>query len=419
MSNIVVRFENVSKRYILHHQKIQGLRDVFPYYLNRFTKNNISPKTHNEEFFALKDANFEMKKGEVLGVIGPNGAGKTTILKLLAGITEPTKGRVFVEGKVAALIEIGAGFHGDLSGRENIYLYGSIMGLRKRDVEEKFDSIVAFSELEPFIDTPVKHYSSGMYARLGFSVAAHVDPDIILVDEVLAVGDMNFQRKCHSKMEEIRQSDRIIVFVSHSLPAVESLCNRALWLDQGIIRELDSTKKVITSYINETNRRQLEQTTSMAHNHERKGSGEARITKVQITGTNGIERNNFSPGEDIVVRICFSATSRISRPIFGISVWSDEGIRVCTITTKAENTSPEFIEGDGTMRCMLKNPNFLPRLYFVRVAIDGANGSLPYDLWDKAGRFRIELPQTATKGNAVMDGSWGIVYVPSIWHLEK
>ena len=414
-----MRFENVSKRYTLHHQRIQGLRDVLPYYLSRFTKNSIAQKTRNEEFFALKDASFEIKRGEALGVIGPNGAGKTTILKLLAGIIEPTQGRVVVEGKVAALIEIGAGFHGDLTGRENIYLYGSIMGLRKRDIEEKFDSILAFSELEPFIDTPIKHYSSGMYARLGFSVAAHVNPDIILVDEVLAVGDMHFQRKCHQKMEEIRQSNRVIVFVSHSLPAVESLCSRALWLDHGIIRELDSTKKVIAAYINETNRRQMEQTASRDGNSERKGSGEVRITKVQITGADSIERNGFFLGEDIVIRMQYSASKRIFAPSFGISVWSDEGLRICTINTKAENVSPEFVEGVGTICCTLKNPRFLPRLYFVRVAIDDAQGKMPYDLWDKAGKFRIEVQQDAAKGNTILDGSWGIVHVPNTWHLEN
>lgn len=419
MGNIVIRFENVSKRYILHHQRIRGLREVFPYFLNRFAKKNSSQRTHNEEFFALKEASFEIRKGEALGIVGPNGAGKTTILKLLAGITEPTKGRVFVEGKVAALIEIGAGFHGDLSGRENIYLYGSIMGLRKRDIEEKFDSIVAFSELESFIDTPVKHYSSGMYARLGFSVAAYVNPDIILVDEVLAVGDMNFQRKCHQKMEEIRRSDRVIVFVSHSLPAVESLCDRALWLDHGVLRALDNTKKVITAYINETNRRQLEQSTFSDNRSERKGSGEVRISSVRITGANGMERDSFSLGEDIVIRIYFSASERIFSPIFGVSIWSDEGLRVCTITTKAEDTSPEFVEGTGTMCCILSSPNFLPRLYFLRVSIYDANGRLPYDLWDKAGRFKIEVPQTAVGEGAIMDSSWGIVYVPSVWRLES
>lgn len=416
--SVVIRFHNVSKRYRLHHQRVQSLRDAIPNIFG-WMVGRSREQAANADFYALKDASFEVKQGEALGVIGPNGAGKTTILKLLAGITAPTQGSLSVEGKVAALIELGAGFHGDLTGRENIYLYGSIMGLRKGEIDQKFDSIVAFAELEPFIDTPVKHYSSGMYARLGFSVAVHVDPDVVLIDEVLAVGDMSFQRKCHQKMEELRRSDRVVVFVSHSLPAVESLCNRTLWLDHGTIRALDDTKEVVTAYVNEVNRRQLDRTTVAEGASERNGSGEVRIMGVHITGVDGKERNSFSIGEDIVVRMSFVTSHKIASPIFGVSVWSDEGLRVCTITTKAENASPESIEGAGTMCCTLKTPNFLPRLYFLRVSVDDVEGRLPYDRWDKAASFRIEVPQAALKGNTVVDGSWGIVYVPSVWHLES
>lgn len=411
-----IQFHNVSKRYTLHHQRVQSLRDAIS---RLFGGMGSSPRRPAEDsnFYALKDVSFEVERGEALGLIGANGAGKTTIMKLLAGITEPTSGRVAVDGKVAALIEIGAGFHGDLTGRENIYLYGSIMGLRKREIDEKFDSIVGFAELESFIDIPVKRYSSGMYARLGFSVAVHVEPDIVLIDEVLAVGDMSFQRKCHRKMEEIRRSDRVVVFVSHSLPAVESLCNRALWLDHGTIRGLDETQKVVAAYIDEVNRRQLDRPDLSAGVSERRGSGEARITGIQVTGTDGRERERFAMGEDIIVRMGFSASRPIPRPIFGLSVWSDEGLRVCTITTQAENTSPDVIDGTGTMCCTLKAPHFLPRLYFLRLSIDDAAGMVPYDRWDKAASFRIDVPQA--KGDVVVDGSWGVVYVPNAWHLER
>ena len=217
-----------------------------PKIINRIisAQNNPFQNQTDDDFYALKDVSFELKQGEALGVVGPNGAGKSTILKLLAHTTEPTSGKIITDGKISALIELGAGFHHELTGRENIYLYGSIMGLRRKEIKEKFDSIVAFAELEKFIDTPVKHYSSGMYARLGFAVAIHVEPDILLIDEVLAVGDMNFRKKCYERLHEILSRERTtIIFVSHDIYRVQALCKKTLFWIRAVLEKLDLHQK--------------------------------------------------------------------------------------------------------------------------------------------------------------------------------
>ncbi len=241
MSAAVV-LDKVSKRFILHHQKPRSFQEAL---VNLFHRRNGT----KEEFWALRDVSFEVLEGESLGIIGRNGSGKSTILKLITRILEPTAGRISVSGRVSALIELGAGFHPDLTGRENIYLNGSILGLSRKEMNRKFDEIVAFSELERFLDTPVRHYSSGMYARLGFSVAINVDPDILIIDEVLAVGDEAFQRKCLDKIEGFRRQGRTVILVTHDLSAVSRLCDRAIWLAEGRIVGEDAPSSVIPAYM--------------------------------------------------------------------------------------------------------------------------------------------------------------------------
>ncbi len=237
MNDIVIKFENVSKRFKLGQKLLlkEALLEMFNF-------------TSSDYFWALKDINFEIKKGETVGIIGHNGSGKSTILKLIAGVMVPTKGRVKVKGKIAPLIELGAGFHPELTGRENIYINGAILGLNRKQIDEKFQEIVDFSELQEFIDTPVKHYSSGMYVRLGFSVAVHVEPDILLVDEVLAVGDTAFQIKCMKKIEEFKKKDVTIIIVSHSMILVRSFCSRAIQIDRSKLVADGLSGKIIKRY---------------------------------------------------------------------------------------------------------------------------------------------------------------------------
>jgi ABC-type polysaccharide/polyol phosphate transport system ATPase subunit len=248
MSDIVVSMEHVSKKF-KKGELFDSLRDLIPALTGRLFNSQKNKTLEVREFWAIDDVSFDVKKGEAFGIIGPNGAGKSTILKLLSGIIKPTSGVLQISGRLSALIEVGAGFHGDLTGRENIFLNGVILGMKKNDIRAKFDEIVEFSGLSEFIDTPVKRYSTGMYARLGFSVAAHVDPDILIVDEVLSVGDFSFQRKCIERMRSVIHSGATVIFVSHNLRAVAELCGRSLLLDHGKIVISGSTNDVIRSYL--------------------------------------------------------------------------------------------------------------------------------------------------------------------------
>jgi lipopolysaccharide transport system ATP-binding protein len=255
MNDTVIRAENLSKRYVIGHRrgKDDGLRHAIeaairnPLQWLRARKRAILEE--HEEFWALKDVSFEVRQGEVVGIIGRNGAGKSTLLKILSRITEPTTGRIRIKGRVASLLEVGTGFHQELTGRENIFLNGAILGMSKDEITRKFDEIVAFSEVEKFLDTPVKRYSSGMYVRLAFAVAAHLEPDILIVDEVLAVGDAQFQKKCLGKMKDVAGNGRTVLFVSHQIAAVTRLCQRALWFDCGRVREFSNADTVCARYL--------------------------------------------------------------------------------------------------------------------------------------------------------------------------
>ncbi|MEM7555302.1 MAG: ABC transporter ATP-binding protein [Cyanobacteria bacterium P01_A01_bin.84] len=257
MSDTVIRVNNLSKKYILRHQqegrKYKALRDVIVSQTKYLGKKLFAPKSklynsQREEFWALQDISFEIKQGDRVGIIGRNGAGKSTLLKILSRITEPSRGKISIKGRVASLLEVGTGFHPELTGRENIYLNGAILGMSKAEIKFKFDEIVDFAEVEQFLDTPVKRYSSGMYVRLAFAVAAHLEPEILIIDEVLAVGDTSFQKKCLSKMKEVSSSGRTVLFVSHNMAAIRSLCSEALLLNQGKIVAQGSTDDCITSY---------------------------------------------------------------------------------------------------------------------------------------------------------------------------
>jgi len=240
--SVAVSFKGVSKRFTLHHERPRTLQELTIGFLG-------GDRGRTEQLWALKDIDFEVEEGETLGIIGPNGAGKSTVLKLVAGIMRPTSGEIVVRGKVSPLLELGAGFHHDLTGRENIYLNAALLGVRERETKAKFQEIVEFAELERFIDVPLKHYSSGMYMRLGFALAVSVDPGILLIDEVLAVGDEAFQRKCLARVEEFQKEGRTIVFVSHALSTIAEMCHRALWLDQGRVRAIGSADQVVKEYL--------------------------------------------------------------------------------------------------------------------------------------------------------------------------
>ncbi len=252
MSDAIIKVENLGKKYIIGHQKQEkytALRDVIGNSVKSIFKPNSKTRNTQEEFWALKDINFEINQGDRVGIIGRNGAGKSTLLKILSRITEPTKGQIKIKGRVASLLEVGTGFHPELTGRENIFLNGAILGMSRVEIKKKFDEIVAFAEVEKFLDTPVKRYSSGMYVRLAFAVAAHLEPEILIVDEVLAVGDAQFQKKCLGKMKDVGKEGRTVIFVSHNIGAISSLCNKGIYLNSGILKYQGTIQKSVDCYL--------------------------------------------------------------------------------------------------------------------------------------------------------------------------
>lgn len=309
MSQAVIRVDKLSKRYVLHHRSMKG--DGLRHAMERAVRNPLkllrtsasASGKQKEDFWALKEVSFEVKQGEVVGIIGQNGAGKSTLLKVLSRITEPTKGRIQLRGRLAALLEVGTGFHQELTGRENIFLNGAILGMTKAEIRRKFDEIVAFSEIEQFLDTPVKRYSSGMYVRLAFAVAAHLEPEILVVDEVLAVGDSAFQNKCLGRMADIAQGGRTALFVSHNMAAVQRLCSHSLLLKQGRVAYFGPTSEAVARYLNEPI--SGAETTSLEDFPKRSGSGLIRLTSFHLEDAGGQRVQCVQSGMDFFIVLGF------------------------------------------------------------------------------------------------------------------
>jgi lipopolysaccharide transport system ATP-binding protein len=332
---------------------------------------------------ALEDVSFRVHKGQVQGIIGPNGAGKSTILKLLAGITRPTRGVVEVRGRVASLIELGAGFHPDLTGRENVFLNGQIMGLSRREIATRYRDIVEFAELDEFMDVQVKRFSSGMYARLGFAVAAHLDPDVMLVDEVLSVGDAAFQRKSQERMLAMVKSGKAVVFVSHNLIAVERMCDQVMWLAQGRMQSQGRARETIEAYLTcEENQFVDQQLTSL------QAPAGLCIRKVQLLDRESRAAPQFAGGEDISVSIEYRADRDLKGARFGIGVAGAKGL-VFVANMLVDGTSVNIPAGSGSVHCRLKNVPLMPGAYQLFGEVWGAEG---YDVlvrWSEWARFRI------------------------------
>ncbi len=337
MSDVVIRAENLGKKYVIGHQAENGryvaLRDVLMQNARTLwsrTKDLASGKPmiagdSMEEIWALKDVNFEIRQGEAVGIIGRNGAGKSTLLKILSRITEPSAGRVTIKGRVASLLEVGTGFHPELTGRENIYLNGAILGMTRAEIKRKFDEIVAFAEVEKFLDTPVKRYSSGMYVRLAFAVAAHLEPEILLVDEVLAVGDAAFQEKCLGKMKQVAQIGRTIFFVSHSMSAINALCSRTIWVGKGRIIQDSTTPQVVGAYLSSGNvaNRQSEWKVT-----ERPGDSYIRVVSVSLNDLDGNPATEMLISHDVAVEIIYDVLQPGARASLALTLFDATGLLI-------------------------------------------------------------------------------------------
>lgn len=367
-------------------------------------------RSRYEERKVLRGISFQVKKGEAVGLIGHNGCGKSTTLKLLTKIMYPDTGTITMNGRVSSLIELGAGFHPDMSGRENIYTNASIFGLTKKEIDARLDDIVSFSELEEFIDNPVRTYSSGMYMRLAFSVAINVDADILLIDEILAVGDANFQAKCFNKLKEIKAHGTTIVIVSHSLGQIEQICDRSIWIHEGLIRAEGPPKEIDLEYLDfmgqklqESTRKELEEKQQEEGSAEpaeeetqeetpeekkRWGSGAARIKKIRAYASDGAEQRIFRTGESIRFKLDYSVREKVPDAVFGIGIFNRDGVQCYGTNTRIDKL-PEFsLEKSGTAEILLEKADLLPGEYLLDFAIETGDG-IPVDYYREA--YKIEM----------------------------
>jgi lipopolysaccharide transport system ATP-binding protein len=367
MSDTVVRVENLSKKYILGHQKEDGyttIRDSISNgakgLLKPFRRGSQVIKPTAEEFWALKDVSFEIRQGDRVGIVGRNGAGKSTLLKILSRIVEPTSGQIGIKGRVASLLEVGTGFHPELTGRENISLNGAILGMSKAEISRKFDEIVAFAEVEKFLDTPVKRYSSGMYVRLAFAVAAHMEPEILIVDEVLAVGDAAFQKKCLGKMKDVGSEGRTIIFVSHNISALNTLCSEAVYLEKGKVKEVGKATNILKSY------------TSDLFDHDTSDLSMLRVSgygeKIRFTNISLISDDATVPfGIAITYALTIYSDINLESLSIGSSIFGHEGHCVGSLITKEKFS----ISANQSIDLELKLPNFnlAPGSYYAGLSI--------------------------------------------------
>ena len=374
MTETAIKVENLAKRYIIgkHAQKGDGLRHVIQNAMAsplRWASNGFrrDPRTY-EEFWALDDINFEVGVGEVVGIIGRNGAGKSTLLKVLSRITEQTKGRITLRGRMASLLEVGTGFHPELTGRENIYLNGAILGMTRAEIKRKFDEIVDFAEVEQFLDTPVKRYSSGMYVRLAFAVAAHLEPEILVVDEVLAVGDIEFQKKCLGKMSDVAGGGRTVLFVSHNMAAVQRLCDRSIVLSKGSMIFDGPTNKAIDIYLADARQTFAK---PLAERTDRAGTGDCIATSLTFLDAQGNELNEIATGQKTTVRVGYHCREGkvINNASVNVPILRED--RVCSVLSSVSvRDEPLVFSGDGYVDLTVDAWPFTEGLYQVDVYLE-------------------------------------------------
>jgi ABC-type polysaccharide/polyol phosphate transport system ATPase subunit len=409
-SDAAVVLRGVSKRFRLHRgREVLTVTDLC-------VRGGRARLFGGEELWALRDVSLELPRGRMVGIIGGNGSGKSTLLKLIGGILKPTLGTVRVSGRVSALIELGAGFHPEFTGRENVYVNGILLGLTRAEVRERFDDIVAFAGLRAFIDNPVKTYSSGMYMRLGFAIAVTVDPDVLLIDEVLAVGDEAFQHQCVGRIQEFKARGKTIVLVSHDLAAVERLCDEAVWLDGGRLLARGGTREVIDRYrvavaraeaAALTERHEVAQDAARGGSARRWGSREVEITSVRVEDAAGRERHLFHTGETARVILGYAAPAKVEQPVFGIKVTRADGVCCYASNTDIDGVDVPAVEGHGEVAIEFERLDLVEGEYLLDVAVHAKDYGRVYD-------YHCQLYPLAVR-SATRDG--GVFRPPHRWRL--
>jgi lipopolysaccharide transport system ATP-binding protein len=406
MSKPAIRLERVSKRFTLHHERPRSFQELF---VSAFRRRDAN----DEQFWALKDVSFEVEQGRSFGIVGENGSGKSTALKLIAGILRPTSGKLHVNGRLAALLELGAGFHPDLTGRENVFLNASVLGFSRREIARRFDSIVDFAELERFIDTPLKHYSSGMTVRLGFAIAINSDPDVLITDEVLSVGDEAFQRKCIDRIDDLIRRGKTIILVSHGLDLVRYVCSDAVWLDHGVVRAAGNSMEVIDAYLDYANakdRARKGDSLAEAATGEptrRWGTGEVQITGVELLDAAGRPTTFFETGGPLRARLHYHARERIKRPVFGVGMHYGEHILVNGPNTKSAGLQIDQVDGAGSVEFAVRSLPLLRGLYQLSAAVYDEHLLHAYDHHDRMYPFHVQQSHIRENmGMVWMEAEW-------------
>jgi lipopolysaccharide transport system ATP-binding protein len=420
MSEVMIRAEGLGKRYVIRHERAPrytALRDLIADKARaaaRFGRSNGSAPVV-ENFWALQDVSFDVRRGEVVGIIGRNGAGKSTLLKILSRITEPTSGRVELDGSVASLLEVGTGFHPELTGRENIFLNGAILGMSRIEIARKFDAIVAFAEVERFLDTPVKRYSSGMHVRLAFAVAAHLEPDILIVDEVLAVGDAVFQEKCLAAMKDVSRSQgRTVLFVSHNLGAIQSLCQSAMVLSQGRVSFRGGVEEAVRTYMQKDSARAVVDDLTQCL---RTGTGEARILSVRLEDDDARPASHFRMGEPLNIVVTARFHSPVQDPTFGINVVTDTGILASDCRSSHYGLKFGRAAGDVEYRMRIASVGLYPRGYIVEPWIADTAGFAEIDFVRGAGSFIVTSGPKFLSG-ANVTSHHGVAFIETSWRAR-
>jgi len=405
----IITFANVSKRYVLRNERPRSFREVFAGLLLR--RPPARPPRAN--LWALQGVSFSVERGESVGLIGPNGAGKSTALKLISRVIVPTSGQMRVGGRVASLLELGTGFHPDLSGRDNVFLNGALIGMGAAEMRRKFDSILDFSELAEFIDVPVKHYSSGMFARLAFAVSIHLDPEVLLVDEVLAVGDQAFQRKCLDRISRLQAEGVTICIVSHSLDTLRTVCSRALWFEHGRLRADGPADRVIRQYVDQgvdqAARQLLDGAAAEASAARRWGSRRVEITGVRLTNAAGQPQTVYATGDPLVLHLDYRANAPTADAVFGLALFRQDGLHLTGPNTSFSGVTLPVLTGAGTVTYTIAYLPFLDGLFHVSAAVHAPGDGEMYDYHDRSYSFRVINPDDGLRER------YGVVSTGGVW----
>jgi lipopolysaccharide transport system ATP-binding protein len=392
--------DSVSKRFKMHRDQPTNLKE-------KLTRRSRGSRT--EDFWALRDVSLEIPRGTTYGLIGHNGSGKSTLLKLIAGIHRPTRGTITANGRVSAMLELGAGFHPELSGRENIFFNGSILGLSRREITARLDDIIEFSGIGDFIDVPVKVYSSGMYVRLGFSIAANLDPELLIIDEIVAVGDEEFQRRCFDRLYELRRKGTTIVFVSHSLALIQTLCDRVAWLEHGNLRAEGPAFEVVDKYVAEVNAAESNRLGGGSNETDdtHRGSGEMRITAVEFLDAEGVARPVAVAGRPLTIRVRYDVKEPVTEPVFGLAFHHESGAHIAGPNSQEGGTVAGTVSEPGYVDYHFDRLPLSPGIFVITTGIVDSSQTHVFDYRDQAFELRVQ-PGTGPDAPGIvrLDGRW-------------